>query len=63
MNSPAPPFHPNCRRTTCPHDADEEAAGKRAARGADGKVYEMPESMTYEEWRKTFRGRGEARLG
>ncbi len=50
----APPFHPNCRCTTCPHYADEEAAGKRAARGADGKVYEVPESMTYEEWKKTF---------
>ena len=44
----APPFHPNCRGTTCPY-LDEES-GERAARGEDGKTYYVPENMTYEEW-------------
>ena len=48
----APPFHPNCRGTTCPY-LDEES-GERAARGEDGKTYYVPENMTYEEWKKKF---------
>lgn len=47
-----PPFHPNCRGTTCPHY--EDMAGERAARKADGEVYHIPDDMTYEEWKKGF---------
>ncbi len=47
-----PPFHPNCRGTTCPYFADME--GERAARSTDGKVSYVPASMTYAEWKKAF---------
>ena len=40
-----PPFHPNCRGTTCPHFADMD--GERAARNAEGQVYYVPANMTY----------------
>lgn len=47
----APPFHPNCRGCTCPYFDDEfDSIGERAARGADGKTYYVPGSMTYKEW-------------
>lgn len=38
-----PPFHPNCRGTTCPHY--EDMKGERIARNADGDVYYVPENM------------------
>lgn len=47
-----PPFHPNCRGTTCPHYDDME--GERAARSADGNVYYVPADMTYEAWKMAF---------
>lgn len=47
-----PPFHPNCRGTTCPHYDDMD--GERAARDQDGKVYYVPGNMSYSEWKKTF---------
>lgn len=47
-----PPFHPNCRGTTCPHFADMD--GERAARNAEGKVYYVPSNMTYTQWKKAF---------
>lgn len=47
-----PPFHPNCRGTTCPHFADMN--GERAARNAEGKVYYVPANMTYTQWKKAF---------
>ena len=47
-----PPWHPNCRGTTCPHYDDMD--GERAARDAEGKVYYVPNSMTYEEWKERF---------
>lgn len=47
-----PPFHPNCRGTTCPHFADMD--GERAARNAEGKVYYVPANMTYSQWKKAF---------
>lgn len=51
----APPFHPNCRGCTCPHFDDEfDSAGKRAARGENGKTYYVPSDMTYKEWQKSF---------
>ena len=49
-----PPFHPNCRGTTCPAIDDEDAIGQRAARDKDGNVYYVPADMTYEQWKQTF---------
>lgn len=51
----APPFHVFCRTCTCPYfDDGLGSIGKRAARGADGKVYYVPRDMTYQEWQKSF---------
>lgn len=47
-----PPFHPNCRGTTCPYYDDME--GERAARNAEGKVYYVPANMTFPQWKKAF---------
>lgn len=47
-----PPFHPNCRGTTCPHYADMQ--GERAARNADGEVYYVPADTTYQKWAAEF---------
>lgn len=47
-----PPFHPNCRGTTCPHYNDME--GERAARNAEGEVYYVPANMTFTQWKKAF---------
>lgn len=47
-----PPFHPNCRGTTCPHYDDMD--GKRIARNAENEVYYVPSSMDYQTWKKTF---------
>ena len=48
----APPFHPNCRGTTCPYYDDME--GQRAARDAGGEVYYLPADTTYQQWKKAF---------
>lgn len=50
----APPFHVYCRSTTAPHFKDNFDAGERAARGADGKTYYVPDDVTYPEWKKAF---------
>lgn len=51
----APPFHVYCRSTTVPAFDDEfDLIGERAARGADGKTYYVPSTMTYKEWQKSF---------
>ncbi len=51
----APPMHPYCRCTTCPYFDDEFTNGLRASRDESGKtVYEVPEKMTYKEWKKSF---------
>ena len=47
-----PPFHPNCRGTTCPHISDKD--GKRIARNAEGEVYHVPANMDYTTWKKAF---------
>jgi len=47
-----PPFHPNCRGTTCPYFDDME--GERAARNEEGEVYYVPADMNYTTWKKTF---------
>lgn len=50
----APPFHVYCRSTTAPHFKENFDAGERAARGADGKSYYVPDDVTYSEWKKAF---------
>lgn len=50
----APPFHIYCRSTTAPHFKENFDAGERAARGADGKTYYVPDDVTYSEWKKAF---------
>lgn len=51
----APPFHPNCRSTTIPYFDDEWfKSGSRSARDKDGNYIEVPEDMTYAEWKKKF---------
>lgn len=51
----APPMHPYCRCTTCPYFDDEFTDGMRASRDEEGKtVYEVPENMTYNEWKDSF---------
>lgn len=50
-----PPFHPFCRCTDVPYYPDTPTEGMtRAARDKDGHSIEMPESMTYEEWKKKY---------
>ncbi len=53
-----PPFHPNCRGTTCPWFDDMADVGQRIARDNEGKVYYVPPDMTYREWEKTFQEGG-----
>jgi SPP1 gp7 family putative phage head morphogenesis protein len=50
----APPFHPYCRSTTCPHFEDFND-GVRASRDKDDKgYYKVPETMTYRTWHEKF---------
>lgn len=50
-----PPLHPYCRCTTAPYFNDEFTIGEnRAARSTDGKVYEVPASMEYNEWKAEY---------
>ena len=49
-----PPFHPNCRCTTVPYDEDWDYKGQRIAKDKDGKYYYVPETMSYEEWKREF---------
>ena len=45
-----PPLHCRCRSTTVPYFEDEESYGQRIARDHEGKVYYVPEDMTYHDW-------------
>lgn len=54
-----PVLHPNCRCTTVPYFEPDEIdemfeESTRVAKDEDGELYYVPESMTYDEWRKTF---------
>lgn len=49
-----PPLHCRCRSTTTPYFKDEEVYGKRIARDYEGKVYYVPEDMTYQDWYKKY---------
>lgn len=53
----APPFHVFCRSTTCPYFNDEFSYGSRAARGIDGKTYDVNSKLTYKEWFKTLKSK------
>ena len=49
-----PPFHPWCRGCTAPYFADMKGLSTRFARDVKtGKAYEVPNDMTYAEWKKT----------
>ena len=50
----AAPMHPFCRCTTAPYCDDEFTIGKRIAKDKDGEYYEVPEKMTFDEWKETF---------
>lgn len=51
----APPMHPGCRCVTCPYFDDEFTDGLRDSRNEAGEtVYEVPEKMTYKEWKNSF---------
>lgn len=47
-----PPFHPNCRGTTCPYYDDME--GERVSRTREGEVYYIPANTTYIDWENAF---------
>ena len=49
----APPFHVWCRSCTAPYFEDNDD-GTRAARGADGKTYQVPANMKYSDWMDYF---------
>ena len=59
-----PPFHPNCRCTTVPYDEDWDYKGQRIAKDKDGKYYYVPETMSYEEWKREFaQGKKSGKVG
>ena len=49
----APPFHVWCRSCTAPWFPDNDD-GTRIARGADGKTYQVPAGMKYQDWKDCF---------
>lgn len=54
-----PPFHPNCRTTTIPYfepdEIDEEyGIGTRLAKDENGKYYEIPANISYDEWKEKY---------
>lgn len=54
-----PPMHPNCRSTTIPYFEPDSIdkmfdEAQRVARDEDRKLYYVPASMTYKEWKETI---------
>jgi SPP1 gp7 family putative phage head morphogenesis protein len=49
----APPFHVWCRSCTVPYFEDNND-GTRAARDAEGKTYQVPANMKYQDWKEYF---------
>jgi len=47
------PMHPHCRCVMIPYFDDFET-GTRAARDKDGNTIQVPNTMTFEEWRKKY---------
>lgn len=58
-----PPLHPWCRSTVVPYFDDEINPVERLARGADGKVYNVPDNMSYNQWYKKYVEGGEENVG
>ena len=53
VGATAPPFHPWCRCCTAPYFEDMEGLADRIARDpTTGEQYNVPDNMTYEEWKK-----------
>lgn len=50
----APPFHPWCRGTTAPYYEDMQDLITRSAKDDNGKTYEVPENINYEQWKKKY---------
>ena len=50
----APPFHPNCRCDIVPEDTDGDIKSYRAARDKNGNYVEVPNEMSYAQWKKKF---------
>lgn len=51
----APPLHCWCRSCVAPYFNDEFTGGdRRVARGEDGKTYNVPADMSYQEWKRYF---------
>lgn len=55
----APPFHPNCRCTKLPEDDFDYTASARIARDENGKNYEVPNNMTYQQWKSKYVDNGQ----
>ena len=49
----APPFHVWCRSCTVPWFEDNND-GTRVARDAEGKMYQVPADMKYQDWKEQF---------
>lgn len=49
-----PPKHPNCRCTTIPYFEDYQGHTRVARTDEKSRSYEVPASMTYEEWKKKY---------
>lgn len=47
-----PPYHTRCRCCTAP--AVDESFGERLIRSTDGRSYQVPSDMTYNQWRKKY---------
>lgn len=50
----APPFHPNCRCDIVPEDTYGDIKSYRAARDKNGNYIEVPNDMSYMQWKKKF---------
>lgn len=60
-----PPFHPLCRCTDTPYYDDMDLSDMpRAARDPKtGKTYEVPGTMTYNEWKAKYMPKGKEKAG
>lgn len=52
-----PPMHPNCRSTisgSLRGPDDKKTTGTRIARGDNGKTYQIPDNMDYDNWKSVY---------
>ena len=56
-----PVIHPNCRCSTRAYyrlyEEGKKRSGTRVARNKEGKLYEVPSDMTYEEWKELLKSK------